>query len=127
MNLVYKMYVLIVANSYPLLHRSQIPCGWVPQIPLHSCGMRSEWGSHESAHRAAGRELVVQAGFFFSHWRNWRPRGDSLCGALGEGECSQDVAASLTLLMQLVPLLIYKTNWGHNSTRELSKVKICLI
>lgn len=56
-------------------------------------------------HNAGGGWAICPPWVLFSHWRSQRLRGDlsmRCCTGLGKEQCSQHVAASLTLLMQSV-------------------------
>lgn len=85
-----KLHVLVVASHCLLLSHSYTLSGWVLQIPLQSlwCKIRM----------VALAQCWFSPEFFFSHWKNYRLRGDLstwCCTGLGEGKCSQQVVASL--------------------------------
>lgn len=79
-----------VFKPFPLLHHSQIPCGWAPQIPLkfQRCGIRVWVLAKQYKMLVVGGILVVHSGFSFptggtKGLGETSPRGTLLAGERG--------------------------------------------
>lgn len=73
------------------------------RFPCNPPGTRSKYRLPQSNPQCSMGGVVPWV--LFSHWRNHRLRGDLsiwYCPGLGEKQCGQCVAASLTLVMQSV-------------------------
>lgn len=100
-----KIYVpVIISPFWPLCH-SQIPSGQAPQISLQSLWKSPQMLLQSDPQGWGLLSVPLGVFFFFSYCRNWRLKEDLsawCCAGLGEGQCTQYIITSFSLLMQSI-------------------------